>query len=95
MDRAVESSVIIKPEKWGIQSEKRRKRRRRRRVGFEEENAGAEAEETEAISVPVAGASRSGFLSRLEEVQLCLYLKVYHLLSNISHGTSMEIFKLC
>lgn len=100
MDRAAESSVMIKPEKWGIQSEKRRKRRRRRRVGYErleqeeEENAGVEAE-TETISVPVVGASRSGFLSRLEEVQLCLYLKVYHFLSNISYGPLMERFKLC
>lgn len=72
---------MIKPEKWGSQLEKRRKRRRRRRVGFEtqeEENAEAEAE-TDTVSVPIVGASRSGFLSRLEEVQLCLYLKVYNL----------------
>lgn len=74
---------MIKPEKWGSQLEKRRKRRRRRRAGFER----LEPEEdddvdqvvepvAEPVSVPV-GASRSGFLSRSEEVQLCLYLKVY------------------
>ncbi|KAG7602148.1 RNA polymerase sigma factor sigD [Arabidopsis thaliana] len=93
VDRVVDSSVMIKPEKWGIQSEKRRKRRRRRRVGYErlepeeEENAGVEAE-AETISVPVVGASRSGFLSRLEEVQLCLYLKEGAKLENL--GTSVE-----
>lgn len=82
VDRATESSVMIKPDKWGLQLEKRRKRRRRRRLGFErlepeeDENAGAEAEaETEAIIASV-GSTRSGFLSRSEEVQLCLYLKV-------------------
>lgn len=85
VDRATESSVMIKPDKWGLQLEKRRKRRRRR-LGFErlepeeDENAGAEAEaeaetETEAIIASV-GSTRSGFLSRSEEVQLCLYLKV-------------------
>uniref|UniRef100_A0A0D3EFQ1 Uncharacterized protein n=1 Tax=Brassica oleracea var. oleracea TaxID=109376 RepID=A0A0D3EFQ1_BRAOL len=83
VDRAAESSVVIKPEKWGSQLEKRRKRRRRRRAGFER----LEPEEdddvdqvvepvAEPVSVPV-GPSRSGFLSRSEEVQLCLYLKVY------------------
>ncbi|CAH2072824.1 unnamed protein product [Thlaspi arvense] len=92
VDRAAESSVMIKPEKWGTQLEKRRKRRRRRRVGFErlepeeEENVGPEVE-AEAISVPI-GASRSGFLSRLEEVQLCLYLKEGATLENL--GTSAE-----
>jgi hypothetical protein len=93
---------MIKPEKWGIQSEKRRKRRRRRRVGYErlepeeEENAGVEAE-AETISVPVVGASRSGFLSRLEEVQLCLYLKVYHffLIQYLSWPINGKIQTLC
>ncbi|XP_010453466.1 PREDICTED: RNA polymerase sigma factor sigD, chloroplastic [Camelina sativa] len=95
LDRATaDSSVRIKPEKWGTQSEKRRKRRRRRRGGFEslemeeEENAGTEEAEPETISVPVVGASRSGFLSRLEEVQLCLYLKEGAKLENL--GTSIE-----
>ncbi|EOA20732.1 hypothetical protein CARUB_v10001054mg [Capsella rubella] len=94
LDRTAESSVVIKPEKWGIQSEKRRKRRRRRRGGLdrldpeEEENACSEPE-TEPISVPVVGgASRSGFLSRLEEVQLCLYLKEGAKLENL--GTSAQ-----
>ncbi|KAL1188938.1 RNA polymerase sigma factor sigD [Cardamine amara subsp. amara] len=90
VNRATESSVMIKPEKWGSQLEKRRKRRRRRRVGFEtqeEENAGAEAE-TDTFNVPIVGASRSGFLSRLEEVQLCLYLKEGAKLENL--GTSVE-----
>ena len=75
-----ESSVTIKPVKWGSQLEKRRKKRRRRRAGLdpeEEENVVPEVEtEPKAVSVHV-GASRSGFLSRLEEVQLCFYLKVY------------------
>ena len=75
-----ESSVMIKPVKWGSQLEKRRKKRRRRRAGLdpeEEENVVPEVEtEPKAVSVHV-GASRSGFLSRVEEVQLCLYLKVY------------------
>ncbi|CAA7031479.1 unnamed protein product [Microthlaspi erraticum] len=94
VDRATESSVMIKPDKWGLQLEKRRKRRRRRRLGFErlepeeDENAGAKAgEETETISVP-AGATRSGFLSRSEEIQLCLYLKEGAKLENL--GTSAE-----
>ncbi|CAN8256430.1 unnamed protein product [Cochlearia groenlandica] len=79
-----ESSVMIRPEKWVSQLEKRRKRRRRRRVGFErldpeedEDNivvVEEEEEETDTVSVNV-GVSRSGFLSRVEEVQLCLYLK--------------------
>ncbi|KAJ4912007.1 hypothetical protein Rs2_06628 [Raphanus sativus] len=91
VDRASESSVMIKPEKWGSQLEKRRKKRRRRRAGLdpeEEENAVLEVEtEPKAVSVPV-GASRSGFLSRLEEVQLCLYLKEGAKLENL--GTSAE-----
>uniref|UniRef100_A0A1J3I5T4 RNA polymerase sigma factor sigD, chloroplastic n=1 Tax=Noccaea caerulescens TaxID=107243 RepID=A0A1J3I5T4_NOCCA len=96
VDRATESSVMIKPDKWGLQLEKRRKRRRRRRLGFErlepeeDENAGAEAEaetETEAI-IALVGSTRSGFLSRSEEVQLCLYLKEGAKLENL--GTSVE-----
>ncbi|CAH8328069.1 unnamed protein product [Eruca vesicaria subsp. sativa] len=92
VDRAAESSVMIKPEKWGSQLEKRRKRRRRRRAGFErlepEEEDDDEVEEVaEPVSVPVI-ASRSGFLSRSEEVQLCLYLKEGAKLENL--GTSAE-----
>ncbi|CAH8325126.1 unnamed protein product [Eruca vesicaria subsp. sativa] len=88
VDRAAESSVMIKPEKWGSQLEKRRKKRRRRRAGLdpeEEENVVTEVEtEPKAVNVP----SRSGFLSRLEEVQLCLYLKEGAKLENL--GTSVE-----
>ena len=104
MDRAAESSVVIKPDKWGSQLEKRRKRRRRRRAGFER----LEPEEdddvdqvvepvAEPVSIPV-GASRSGFLSRSDEVQLCLYLKVYSFyiiygkFSNISPWQELKNF---
>ncbi|KAL0887966.1 hypothetical protein Bca101_011949 [Brassica carinata] len=94
VDRASESSVVIKLEKWGSQLEKRRKRRRRRRAGFErlepeeEDDVGQEVEPVaEPVSVPV-GASRSGFLSRSEEVQLCLYLKEGAILENL--GPSVE-----
>ncbi|KAG5408426.1 hypothetical protein IGI04_004745, partial [Brassica rapa subsp. trilocularis] len=86
-----ESSVTIKPVKWGSQLEKRRKKRRRRRAGLdpeEEENVVPEVEtEPKAVSVHV-GASRSGFLSRLEEVQLCFYLKEGAILENLE--TSVE-----
>ncbi|CAN6865094.1 unnamed protein product, partial [Brassica oleracea] len=88
VDRAAESSVMINPGKWGSQLEKRRKRRRRRRrrrEGFErlepEEDENID-QEVERSNVPV-GASRSGFLSRLEEVQLCLYLKEGAILENL------------
>ncbi|CAN6992647.1 unnamed protein product [Brassica oleracea var. botrytis] len=86
-----DSSVMTKPVKWGSQIEKRRKKRRRRRAGLdpEEEENVVPAVETEpkAVSVSV-GASRSGFLSRLEEVQLCLYLKEGAKLENLE--TSVE-----
>ncbi|KFK25599.1 hypothetical protein AALP_AA8G135300 [Arabis alpina] len=93
-----ESSVMIKPEKWGSQLEKRRKRRRRRRQGFdrlepeEDENAEQETEQETEDTISVLNnrgpSSRSGFLSRLEEVQLCLYLKEGAKLENL--GTSVE-----
>ncbi|KAF8085611.1 hypothetical protein N665_0658s0013 [Sinapis alba] len=60
--------------------EKRRKKRRRRRAGLD-------PEEEENLEAHV-GASRSVFLSRLEEVQLCLYFKEGTKLENI--GASAE-----
>lgn len=84
---------MIKHEKWGFHLEKRRKRRRRRRQGFdrlepeEDENAEPETEDT----IIGGASSRSGFLSRLEEVQLCLYLKVLSSMEDSNYLSSLVL----
>ncbi|XP_010557806.1 PREDICTED: RNA polymerase sigma factor sigD, chloroplastic isoform X2 [Tarenaya hassleriana] len=83
LERAARRSVK-ESEKWvfhGDGIEKRRRKRRRRRRGFEglyseeeEEEIGGEETKVDDDRASI-GPSRSGFLSREEEAELCLRLK--------------------